>query len=427
MSIKELYEIFQKSNGVVTDSRQINSNCLFFSLKGVNFNGNEFAKSAIDKGAMYAVVDEKKYSLDDEKFIFVNDSLKTLQELANFHRKKLSTKIIGITGSNGKTTSKELIHSVLETEFNTYCTKGNLNNHIGVPLSILEISHETEIAIIEFGANHLGEIKLLSSIAEPDYGYITNFGKAHLEGFGSEEGVIKGKSELFDFLKESSGYIFCNSDDQKQKKILEDYDNKFTFGQKDADLIYTTISDEPNIVIDVNGTTIESTLFGNYNVQNIISAVTIGKYFGVKMQNIQKGISKYISENNRSQLIEKSGNRIRLDAYNANPTSMLLAIKSFDKINSKNKILILGDMYELGEDENNLHQEIVDFCESIKIDKVFLVGKIFSKTNYSKKFFSYENYLELSESKEFKGIIDSNLLIKGSRGMQLEKILEFIN
>ena len=427
MSVKELYEIFLKSNGVVTDSRQINNNCLFFALKGVNFNGNEFAKSAIDKGAMYAVVDEKKYSLDDEKFIFVNDSLKTLQELANFHRKKLSTKIIGITGSNGKTTSKELIHSVLETEFNTYCTKGNLNNHIGVPLSILEISHETEIAIIEMGANHLGEIKLLSSIAEPDYGYITNFGKAHLEGFGSEEGVIKGKSELFDFLKENSGYIFCNSDDQKQKKILGDYDNKFTFGQKDADLIYTTITDEPNIVVDVNGATIESTLFGNYNVQNIISAVTIGKYFGVKMQNIQEGISKYISENNRSQLIKKNGNRIRLDAYNANPTSMLLAIKSFDKINSKNKILILGDMYELGGDENKFHQEIVDYCENLKIDKVFLVGKIFAKTNFSKKFFSYENYLKLSQSKEFKGVIDSNLLIKGSRGMQLEKILEFIN
>ena len=427
MSVKELYEIFLKSNGVVTDSRQINNKSLFFALKGVNFNGNEFAKSAIDKGAMYAVVDEKKYSLDDEKFIFVNDSLKTLQELANFHRKKLSTKIIGITGSNGKTTSKELIHSVLETEFNTYCTKGNLNNHIGVPLSILEISHETEIAIIEMGANHLGEIKLLSSIAEPDYGYITNFGKAHLEGFGSEEGVIKGKSELFDFLKENSGYIFCNSDDQKQKEILGDYDHKFTFGQKNADLIYTTISDEPNIVVDVNGATIESTLFGNYNVQNIISAVTIGKYFGVKMQNIQEGISKYISENNRSQLIKKNGNRIRLDAYNANPTSMLLAIKSFDKINSKNKILILGDMYELGRDENKFHQEIVDYCENLKIDKVFLVGKIFAKTNFSKKFFSYENYLKLSQSKEFKGVIDSNLLIKGSRGMQLEKILEFIN
>ena len=427
MSIKELYEIFLKSNGVATDSRQINNNCLFFALKGVNFNGNEFAKSAIDKGAIYAVVDEKKYSLDDEKFIFVNDSLKTLQELANFHRKKLSAKIIGITGSNGKTTSKELIQSVLETEFNTYCTKGNLNNHIGVPLSILEISHETEIAIIEMGANHLGEIKLLSSIAEPDYGYITNFGKAHLEGFGSEEGVIKGKSELFDFLKENSGYIFCNSDDQKQKEILGDYDNKFTFGQMDADLIYTTITDEPNIVVDVNGATIESTLFGNYNVHNIISAVTIGKYFGVKMQNIQEGISKYISENNRSQLIKKNGNRIRLDAYNANPTSMLLAIKSFDNINSKNKILILGDMYELGGDENKFHQEIVDYCENLKIDKVFLVGKIFAKTNFSKKFFSYENYLKLSQSKEFKGVIDSNLLIKGSRGMQLEKILEFIN
>ena len=219
MPIEDLYKIFTKSSGVITDSRKINNNCIFFSLKGANFNGNEFAKSAIDNGAMCAIVDEKKYFHDNKNYIYVEDCLDTLQKLANFHRNKINTKIIGITGSNGKTTSKELINSVLKTEFVTFCTRGNLNNHIGVPLSLLEISVETEFAIIEMGANHLGEIKLLSKIAEPNYGYITNFGKAHLEGFGSEEGVIKGKSELYDFLISSSGFIFYNSDDEKQNNI----------------------------------------------------------------------------------------------------------------------------------------------------------------------------------------------------------------
>lgn len=427
MSIKDLHELFMKSSGVVTDSRKIKNNCIFFSLKGENFNGNEFANSAVEKGAMLAVVDEKKFSQNKENYILVENCLETLQNLANFHRKKLNTKIIGITGSNGKTTTKELINSVLKTHFITYCTKGNLNNHIGVPLSLLEISKNTEVAIIEMGANHIGEIKLLSEIVEPDYGYITNFGKAHLEGFGSEEGVIKGKTELYKFLFKRNGFIFYNSDDKKQKYLLSDYKNKFGFGIKSSDLNYTIKSENPTIILEVNNNIIESTLFGNYNIQNIISAVTIGMYLQIPIEKISNGISNYISSNNRSQIVEINSNKIILDAYNANPSSMLLAIKSFEKSKLQNKVLILGDMFELGKYENKFHQEIIDYCENLNINRVFLVGKIFSKTIHSRKFLSSANYIELSKRKEFKEIKNSNLLIKGSRGIQLEKLLEFIS
>lgn len=427
MSIKDLHELFMKSSGVVTDSRKIKNNCIFFSLKGENFNGNEFANSAVEKGAMLAVVDEKKFSQNKENYILVENCLETLQNLANFHRKKLNTKIIGITGSNGKTTTKELINSVLKTHFITYCTKGNLNNHIGVPLSLLEISKNTEVAIIEMGANHIGEIKLLSEIVEPDYGYITNFGKAHLEGFGSEEGVIKGKTELYKFLFKRNGFIFYNSDDEKQKYLLSDYKNKFGFGIKSSDLNYTIKSENPTIILEVNNNIIESTLFGNYNIQNIISAVTVGMYLKIPIEKISNGISNYISSNNRSQIVEINSNKIILDAYNANPSSMLLAIKSFEKSKLQNKVLILGDMFELGQYENKFHQEIIDYCENLNINRVFLVGKIFSKTIHSRKFLSSANYIELSKRKEFKEIKNSNLLIKGSRGIQLEKLLEFIS
>jgi len=427
MSTQDLYKIFLKSSGVVTDSRKIKKNCIFFSLKGKNFNGNKFAKSAIEKGAIYAVVDEKKYEENKENYFLVENSLKTLQELANYHRKKLKTKIIGITGSNGKTTTKELIYSVIKTHFITYSTKGNLNNHIGVPLSLLEISNDTEFAIIEMGANHIGEIKLLSEIAEPNYGYITNFGKAHLEGFGSEEGVVKGKTELYNFLFKNSGFIFYNLDDEKQKHLLSDYNGKFSFGKKSADLNYNVKSENPTIIIEVNNTKIESTLFGNYNIHNIISAISIGLFLEIPIEKIKNGISGYVSTNNRSQIVNLNSNKIILDAYNANPSSMLLAIKSFQESDFQNKILILGDMYELGKYEKKFHQEIVDYCGKLKKNKIFLVGEIFSRTNYSEEFISCIDYIELSKRKEFKEIKNSVLLVKGSRGVQLEKLLEFIS
>ena len=426
MSIQDLHELFMKSSGVVTDSRKIKNNCIFFSLQGSNFNGNQFAKSAIENGAMYAVIDEEKYFGNNENYILVNNSLATLQQLANFHRKKVKTKIIGITGSNGKTTTKELINSVLKTHFKTYCTKGNLNNHIGVPLSLLEISENTEFAVIEMGANHIGEIELLSKIAEPNYGYITNFGKAHLEGFGSEEGVIKGKSELYEFLMESSGFIFYNSDDEKQKHILSNYKKKFGFGKEAGDLNYLVKAENPNIVVEVNNNTFKSTLFGNYNIPNVISAISIGIFLGVPIEKVKNGISDYISSNNRSQILKINSNNVILDAYNANPSSMLLAIKAFQNAELENKVLILGDMFELGRDENKFHQEIVDYCKSLVIDRVFLIGEIFSKTSFTEKFISCKNYKELVGNKDFKSIINSNILIKGSRGMQLEKIVDFI-
>ena len=422
-----LYEKFLNSTGICTDSRKINKNSIFFALKGDKFNGNKFAKSAIEKGASFAVIDEKEYLDNKENYILVEDTLTTLQNLANFHRKKLKTKIIGITGSNGKTTSKELISSVLKTHFKTYCTKGNLNNHIGVPLSLLEISKETEFAIIEMGANHIGEIKLLSEIAEPNYGYITNFGKAHLEGFGSEEGVVKGKTELYNFLFKNSGFIFFNLDDEKQKHLLSDYNDKFSFGKKSADLNYNVKSENPTIIIEVNNTIIESTLFGNYNIHNIISAISIGLFLEIPIEKIKNGISGYVSTNNRSQIVNLNSNKIILDAYNANPSSMLLAIKSFEESDFQNKVLILGDMYELGKYEKKFHQEIVDYCEKLKTNKIFLVGKIFSRTIYSKDFISCTDYIELSKRKEFREIKNSNLLVKGSRGVQLEKLLEFIS
>jgi len=416
-----------KSSGVVTDSRKIKNNCIFFSLKGINFNGNDFAKSAIENGAIYAVIDEKKYLGDNEKYILVDNSLDTLQKLANFHRNKVKTKIIGITGSNGKTTTKELMNSVLKTHFKTYCTRGNLNNHIGVPLSLLEISNETEFAIIEMGANHIGEIELLSKIAEPNYGYITNFGKAHLEGFGGEDGVIKGKTELYEFLMKSSGFIFYNSDDEKQKHILSNYNHKFGFGKETGDLNYLVKAENPSIAIEVNNNIFKSTLFGNYNITNVISAISIGIFLGVPIEKVKNGISDYISSNNRSQLLKINSNKIILDAYNANPSSMLLAIKSFENAKLLNKVLILGDMFELGENENEFHQEIVDYCNNLDVKRVFLVGEIFSKTNYSNKFISSNNYIELSNIKEFKEIKNSSILIKGSRGVQLEKILDYIS
>ena len=427
MSIQDLHELFLKSSGVVTDSRKIKNNAIYFSLKGANFNGNQFAKSAIEKGAMCAVIDENKYLEDKGNYILVENSLATLQQLANFHRKKVKTKIIGITGSNGKTTSKELIHSVLKTHFKTYCTKGNLNNHIGVPLSLLEIPSKTEFAVIEMGANHIGEIEFLSKIAEPNYGYITNFGKAHLEGFGSEEGVIKGKSELYEFLIENSGFIFYNSDDEKQKNILSNYKNKFGFGKKAADLNYLVKTESPNIIVEINDNIFKSTLFGSYNIPNIISAISIGIFLGVPIEKVKNGILNYISSNNRSQVLKINSNNIILDAYNANPSSMLLAIKAFQNAELENKVLILGDMFELGKNENEFHQEIVDYCNNLDVKRVYLVGEIFSKTNYSNKFISFNNYIELSNNKEFKKIKHSSLLIKGSRGVQLEKILDYIS
>ena len=426
MTISEIYDLFKECNGVTTDSRFVHKDNMFFSLKGPNFNGNKYAKSAIEKGAKYAIVDDKEYAFDSQ-YIVVNDSLETLQKLSNYHRNISNIKVIGITGSNGKTTSKELINSVLKTSYNTVYTKGNLNNHIGVPLSMLEIKADSEIAIIEMGANHIGEIAFLCEICNPDFGYITNFGKAHIEGFGNENGVIKGKKELYDFIINKMGLIFLNNDDAKQKNILKDYDNKYCFGKTDADVTYSIESIEPEIELRVNEISIKSTLFGNYNAENIMAAVSIGKYFGIDLKKIKKGVSNYISSNNRSQIIQKSSNKIILDAYNANPSSMMLTIKYFEELSEKNKILILGDMFELGKDSMMYHKEILEYCKDLKVDKVYIVGELFFETDHYQNFNYSKNVNELISKNEISKITNSCILLKGSRGIELEKLIDYIS
>ena len=423
MEIGSIHKIFLKSNGVSTDSRKVKKNDIYFSLKGPNFNGNEFAKSAIEKGACYAIVDQKEYVID-KSYILVEDCLKTLQNLANYHRKNSKAKIIGLTGSNGKTTSKELIFSVLKNKFKTIATTGNLNNHIGVPLTLLSIKEDTEIAIIEMGANHLKEIETLSNIADPDYGYITNFGKAHLEGFKNLEGVIKGKSELYNHLINKSRFIFINNRDKKQVELTKEYSNKFTFGEQNSDSIFSVKSINPKINISIDNILIESNLFGQYNIDNIAAAICIGKYFNVDNENIKAGIERYIPENNRSQIIKKGSNKIILDAYNANPTSMQLALSSFNDMKEEKKIVFIGDMFELGENSHQMHQEIVYTVEKMNFDQTFIIGELFNKTKHSSKIKSFKNLNDLKGNMD--EISNSAILIKGSRGMKLENILDFI-
>jgi len=425
MIIEKLHQIFLQFPTVCTDTRKIEDNCLFFALKGDNFNGNTYVAEALKKGAAYAVVDEKKYATSDKTFL-VDDVLQTLQKLASFHRNQCNAIVIGLTGSNGKTTTKELINSVLSKKYKTIATIGNLNNHIGVPLTLLSIEKDTEIAIVEMGANHLKEIEFLCSIAQPDFGYITNFGKAHLEGFGSVEGVIKGKSELYDYLMDHKKSIFLNADDPIQLEKLGHYINKYGFTKDNNDYYKIDfLKADPNVSIRVEEIQINSNLIGNYNFTNCCAAILMGKYFNVELNDIKSAIESYIPQNNRSQIIQKNGIQIILDAYNANPTSMKVALENFSNLSGGQKIAILGDMFELGEAASTEHQYIADLVNGLDVEKVFLVGENFNNTKTSfKKFKDYDaiaSYL----SKE-KLTTNCNILIKGSRGMALERLLELL-
>ena len=396
-----------------------------YVLKGDNFNGNEFSKLALEKGAKFVVIDEEKYNINSQTII-VDNVLKTRQNLANYHRNQLSIPIIALTGSNGKTTTKELINAVLSTKYKTTATVGNLNNHIGVPLTLLSINNSTEIGIVEMGANHQKEIEFLCSIAEPDYGYITNFGKAHLEGFGGVEGVIKGKSEMYDYLKHNDKLIFVNTDDSIQVEKTKDA-KIFTFGSDtDSDLIIHFKEANPFVKLSYGSSNVKSKLIGSYNYNNIAVAITIGNYFKVEKDKIISAIENYIPNNNRSQIIEKSSTKIILDAYNANPSSMEAALLNLDKIEGA-KIALLGDMFELGEDAEKEHQTIANLAIDLDIEQVVLIGENFSKVNSTssklKVFSSFENAKNTIEESDFS---DTTLLIKGSRGMALERILELL-
>ncbi|GLB52840.1 UDP-N-acetylmuramoyl-tripeptide--D-alanyl-D-alanine ligase [Neptunitalea chrysea] len=423
MDIANLYTLFLKSDGISTDTRKITPNCLFFALKGDNFNGNAYAAEALKQGALAAIIDESKHHNTTET-ILVSDSLKTLQDLANYHRKQLGTKIISLTGSNGKTTTKELIKSVLETTYKTTATQGNLNNHIGVPLTLLSIQPETEFAVVEMGANHLKEIEFLCSIAEPDYGYITNFGKAHLEGFGSLEGVVKGKSELYNFLKKHSKTIFYNADDEKQSHILRDYSRKYSYSltNNKSDITLTPLKNAENAALVYLNNKIHSHLTGSYNLPNIAAAITIGSILNITPENIKKGIETYIPSNNRSQILKANSNTIILDAYNANPTSITAALDNLKSMNTENTVVILGDMFELGLESLKEHQHIVDYTKQLDLKNLITLGHNFYQTNSTHPKFT--EYTALKEHINSIKIENSTILIKGSRGMQMERLLE---
>jgi len=416
MEVKEIYSLFQEHSTICTDSRKITKGAIFISLKGESFNGNNYAIKAIQDGCSYAIIDEKEYDVHHNT-ILVDNALKTLQDLATYHRNQLNIPLIGITGTNGKTTSKELINAVLSSEVCCYVTKGNLNNHIGVPLSVLEINKQHKVAVIEMGANHQKEIKFLCNIAQPTYGVITNIGSAHLEGFGSIKGVINTKKELYTYIKYNKGYLFVNADD-KQILSLSNGIMQTTYGESgDINGLITDIT--PLLSIKYNNEIINSNLIGDFQFSNILLAICIGNYFNVSTQNIKRSIENYIPTNNRSQIVKTKKNTLILDAYNANPSSMRAMLNSFSNQQYINKLCILGDMLELGVEATKEHQEIIRLTNELKLDCIF-VGKIFHSLIKN----SFKNKQELVKYIQKKNIYNKTILLKGSRGIGLEQLIE---
>ncbi len=422
-----LHNLFLQCSGVSIDTRKIAPHCLFIAFKGERFDANTFAKEALEKGASYVMIDNPQYFIDDRTLI-VPDCLTALQELAQFHREYLGLPIVALTGSNGKTTTKELIHVVLSQKFKTTATVGNLNNHIGVPLTLLSFDDSTEIGIVEMGANHQKEIAFLCSIAAPDYGYITNFGKAHLEGFGGVEGVIKGKSEMYDYLAQNNKTAFVNLDDKIQADKTQAL-NTCTFGVQNpgADVNIQSVSADPFVRVGFADQTIQSRLIGLYNANNINAAIAIGNYFNVPDEAIKLAIESYVPANNRSQLLTKGSNEIILDAYNANPSSMAVAIENFVQLDNPNKIMVLGDMFELGADSLSEHRHIVEMLASKAQGIVNLIGNDFYASRIDREGFAFFKTFE-----DFSARLQDNppqsamILIKGSRGMALERVLEYL-
>ena len=427
ISISDLYEIYKSYPQVQTDTRQLKKGDLYFALKGPNFNGNEFALQALEQGAAYAIVDEPVQASEhlQKRILQVEDVLTSLQALAKFHRAQFNIPFIAITGSNGKTTTKELVAAVLSSHYKIYTTKGNLNNHIGVPLTLLSIQQDAQFAIIEMGANHLKEIESYCSYTLPTHGMITNCGKAHLEGFGSEEGVRKGKGELFDYLRAHQGTVFLMQDFDYLVKMTQGISNIIGYGKEhgqiQADAIdqngMLTVQIKKGIEIDL----IQTHLVGNYNLPNVLAAVAIGHHFKVPNDKIKMAIENYIPSNSRSQLLNWNNNEVILDAYNANPSSMKLAVENFAKMNKENKIVCLGGMRELGADTLMEHQMLIDQLKETNWKQVMLVGSEFKPCDHN--FLYFDTVLEAKawlQAQELKGY---TLLIKGSRGIQMEQLI----
>jgi len=425
LDITALYKLFLQHPVVQTDTRKLAEGDLFFALTGPSFNGNAFAAAALKQGAAYAVIDDSTYQTD-ERCILVNDVLGTLQALALHHRQQLNIPFIAITGSNGKTTTKELILAVLQQQFNTYATAGNLNNHIGVPLTILGVKQDAEMAIIEMGANHLHEIESYCRIALPDYGLITNCGKAHIEGFGSLEGIRKGKGELYDFLRTSGGRIFRNTDLDYLADMAKGIDQQITYGSAAADWIGKPLMDEIllKVVLLNSGleTLIQTNLVGIYNFPNVMAAVAVGLHFGIPVDRIKLAIEDYHPDNSRSQLLIRGTNHIVLDAYNANPSSMRAAIINFAATDMRDKMLWLGGMKEMGPDEAKEHQELVQLVDQYAWQDVILVGKEFE--GFQNKYRWFETSAAAAAVVKAHPIAHAAILIKGSRGSKMELLLD---
>lgn len=426
MMIEELYAIYQQYPSVQTDTRRLQQGDLYFALKGPNFNGNAFAQQALDKGAAYAVIDEAQYKTSD-KTILVDDALQALQQLALHHRRQFNIPFLAITGSNGKTTTKELIHVVLSTTFKTYTTEGNLNNHIGVPLTLLKIKTDAQMAVIEMGANHQKEIQSYCAIALPTHGLITNCGKAHLEGFGGEEGVRKGKGELFDFLRNHNGTAFIMADYDYLHDMSRGIGKVITYGTADAAVVGNTVQSDPFLEVAFTkgfSGAVKTQLVGSYNLPNVLAAVAVGTAFGVEEARIKRAIENYAPSNSRSQLLQKGTNKIILDAYNANPSSMKAAIDNFAKAAGNNKVLVLGAMAELGDGSVQEHQNIIQEIARHQWKQVLLVGGDFLKTTHP--FLSFETPEAAGEWLKEARIEQAYLLVKGSRSMQMEKVMNYI-
>ncbi len=427
MDITYIHSLFLKCNSVSIDTRKIESNAFFVAIKGEHFDANTLVKEALEKGASYVMIDNADCHID-QRTILVENSMIALQELAKFHRQYLKLPIIALTGSNGKTTTKELINVVLSKKYNTKATIGNLNNHLGVPLTLLSFDDKTEIGIVEMGANHKKEIEFLCELTRPDYGTITNFGKAHLEGFGGIEGVIEGKSEMYAYLSENDKMAFVNVEDKIQVEKTRKL-NSYSFGinKENANVNIVSVKANPFVEISYSNLVISTHLIGLYNANNINAALAIGKYFGVKDLDIKEALESYIPENNRSQLISKGTNQIILDAYNANPSSMTVAIENFLQLDNSSKILILGDMFELGDESREEHKSIVDLLLNKRKTVCYFIGKEFylnriEQTNlyFFDTFNAFSDYLKAIK------IENSSILIKGSRGMELERTLDLL-
>ncbi len=427
MSIEQLYAIYLQHPSVQTDTRKLKQGAIFFALKGENFNGNQFAQQALDAGAAYAVIDEAP-PVPNDRMLLVPDVLTALQQLAGHHRQRFTIPFLAITGSNGKTTTKELVHAVLSTAYKTYTTEGNLNNHIGVPLTLLRVGRDAEMAVIEMGANHQREIAGYCAYAQPTHGIITNSGKAHLEGFGGIEGVRKGKGELFDWLRAHNGTAFIMADYDYLHDMSKGIPSIFSYGTKDADITAIAEKSEPFLTVRVTKGpvtgTLHTQLVGKYNLPNVLAAVAAGSYFGVPGEKIKQAIEGYTPSNSRSQLIEQGSNRVVLDAYNANPSSMKAAIENFAQLDAPAKVLMLGGMAELGEESLQEHQAIINLIGQYPWTQVVLVGGDFLRIHHP--YTRFNNAAEAGEWFRQQAFEHTAILIKGSRSMQMEKVLNNI-